>query len=82
MREAERDEALLRVLDPRARVELERLVEQFLHLELPVVSADVLYHAADTFEDRAVDLDSEYQLGGQLFAAILRLRARMLSEDL
>jgi len=79
MNEKERDKALLRLLDPDARAELEGLVRQFVLEELPTVNADMLYQAADRFEDRAVELPVDEQLGGRLFAALLRQHARLFT---
>jgi hypothetical protein len=79
MREKERDKALLARLDPGARTELESLVRQFVLEELPTVDADMLYQAADRFEDRSAQLPVDEQLGGRLCAALLRQHARLFT---
>lgn len=79
MRETRRDQASA-PLDPRARADFERLVDKFMQFELPGVSAKTLYQAADWFEDELPELAPDDALGGRLFAAFLRLRAKKLLE--
>lgn len=79
MTEAERDKALLGVLQPDERAHLETLVEKFISDELPEISVDLLHQAADHFEDRAAALRTADGIGGRVFAALLRERAGLFS---
>jgi hypothetical protein len=80
MRETERDEALIALLQPSERAEMEALVDRFVRTELPVISADTLHQAADLFEDRAVALQTAEGVSARVFVALLRARANTLKD--
>jgi len=78
MHDKEREFALLCELPSRQFVNLGRRVTRFVDRNLPAVTAETLYEAADKLEDGALKTPSDEPLEARRFAAVLRCRARWL----
>jgi hypothetical protein len=78
MTEQERDLALLSALSKNDCAALDELVQELIDNELPTVTTNVLYAAADAFEDQSLIMPPAEAFSGRLIAAALRQRAEQL----
>ena len=80
MTRAERDQALLSLLKPGERANLEAQVNEFIANELTNVTAETLRVAAELFEEQTQGLPAGEASAGLLLAALLRVRATILDK--
>ncbi len=79
MSEKVRDFALLCELPEGQLITLGDAVTRFVERNLPVVTAETLFEAADALEDQSVSASGEEALRAQRYVAVLRSRARWLT---
>lgn len=79
MSEKDRDFTLLCDLPEGQLITLGQAVTRFVERNVPVVTAETLYEAADALEDESVSASDEAAMRARRFAAFLRSRARWLT---